>query len=288
MARIGQRPYKKRSQDVVPDIPSSPQCSDDTEQYIPDWLDPVVSLLNCSSAGTTYYNEENDFTIVIPEGAIPVGEVITIDIGVALFCPFEYPADVRPVSPSFWLFVREDETYNFVKPLEVKIEHCISICDENDIKRFGLQFMKASSSMHGSKYALCSTAESQFFSTSSTHGTLIDYFHSVCICANTSANSTEHVEYSLSAAYEPLRTNGCFHTVQFITTLSLKYSITKLLKQYNCTVESSKKFFFDYESDEVSLHMKYFAPMMNTWQVVWKSEQKVSHNCHKESILMSV
>ena len=119
--------------------------TDDTAQHIPVWFEPICTLCGCTNNKQEHYDEENDFRLVIPEGAIPEGESITIDIGVALFGPFQYPPNIRPVSPVFWVSVRGHPNYQFLKPLTVTLEHCLNLHsgDVAEIVNVGLQFMKA-------------------------------------------------------------------------------------------------------------------------------------------------
>ena len=60
-----------------------------TRQYIPTCFTPVATLSQCTHDGRWYYDEHNDFGLEIPAGAIPEGESISIDIGVALYGPFQ-------------------------------------------------------------------------------------------------------------------------------------------------------------------------------------------------------
>ena len=77
-----------------------------TQDYIvPSCVKPTASLCHLTSQGIEYNDEWNDFTLKIPQGAIPEGESLTIDIGVALYGPFQYPEGLRPVSPVFWICV---------------------------------------------------------------------------------------------------------------------------------------------------------------------------------------
>ena len=59
-----------------------------TREYIPTCFTPVATLSQCTHDGRWYYDEHNDFGLDIPAGAIPEGESIAIDIGVALYGPY--------------------------------------------------------------------------------------------------------------------------------------------------------------------------------------------------------
>ena len=113
-----------------------------TRKYIPASFTPVATLSPCTNEGGYYHNDHNDFVMEIPAGAIPEGERITIDIGVALYGPFQYPKDLRPVSPVFWLCIRDQKDFHFLKPVKVTIPHCLNLESHDDIESLGVTFLK--------------------------------------------------------------------------------------------------------------------------------------------------
>jgi hypothetical protein len=219
---------------------------------------------------------------VIPEGAIPVGDSITIDIGVALFGPFQYPPNIRPVSSVFWVSVRGHQNYRFLKPLRVTIEHCLNLsgCDDAEIVDVGLQFMKACPAPNTSgKYVFSSAAEDQDFLTQSFHGSLMDRFTAVCICASATPDTVRQTAYQLSVVHPtPVRANGTCHTVHFITSFSLKYCISKLKEHYPSELFSflSKRFMFDCAQNEKALSMDYTAPATTNWFIDPNTATKIN------------
>ena len=253
-----------------------------TTRHVSASLDHLHTLQDCNSEVRSYYNEENDFRLVIPEGAIPVGDSITIDIGVALFGPFQYPPNIRPVSPVFWVSVRGHQNYRFLKPLRVTIEHCLNLsgCDDAEIVDVGLQFMKACPAPNTSgKYVFLSAAEDQDFLTQSFHGSLMDRFTAVCICASATPDTVRQTAYQLSVVHPtPVRANGTCHTVHFITSFSLKYCISKLKEHYPSELFSflSKRFMFDCAQNEKALSMDYTAPATTNWFIDPNTATKVS------------
>ena len=92
--------YSRETQILLP-TSGPPIDPYNTREYIPTCFNPVATLSQCTHDGRRYYDEHNDFGLEIPAGAIPEGEGITIDIGVALYGPFQYPEGLRPVSPVF-------------------------------------------------------------------------------------------------------------------------------------------------------------------------------------------
>ena len=105
------------SHEILP-CSGPPNDPNNTREYIPEWFSPVAQ---CTHDGRSYFDECNDFGLEIPEGAIPEGESITIDIGVVLYGPFQYPEGLRPVSPVFWVCVRDQKLPQFLKPVKVTI-----------------------------------------------------------------------------------------------------------------------------------------------------------------------
>ena len=119
-----------------------------TREYIPTCFTPVDTLSQCTHDGRRYDDEHNDFGLEIPAGAIPKGESITIDIGVALYGPFQYPEGLRPVSPVFWVCARDQNHFQFSKPVKVTIPHCLNLESHDDIESLGLTFLKGDHEMN--------------------------------------------------------------------------------------------------------------------------------------------
>ena len=102
----------------------------------------MATLSQCTHDGRQYYDERNDFGLEIPAGAILEGESITIDVGVALHGPFQYPEGLRPVSPVFWVCVRDQKNFQFLKSVKVTIPHCLHLESHDDIESLGLTFLR--------------------------------------------------------------------------------------------------------------------------------------------------
>ena len=134
--------FKLESQEQVKVEPLQTSALETPPQHIPKWMKPVATLTDCTSDGRSYYDEYNDFRLEIPEGAIPEGERVIIDIAVALYGPFQYPECLRPVSPVFWVCVRGRETFRFLKPVKSTIEHCLRLGTDTDTHSLGLTFLK--------------------------------------------------------------------------------------------------------------------------------------------------
>ena len=150
---------------------------DNTTEFIPACFSPVATLSDCTHDGRLYYDEHHGFGLEIPAAAIPEGESITIDIGVALHGPFQYPEGLRPVSPVFWVCVRDQKNFQFVKPVKVTIPHCLNP-KYNDI---GLTFLNGDHEMNSQqKYQLQQT-EDVLIEPPKRYG-VIQTTHFCCLC----------------------------------------------------------------------------------------------------------
>jgi len=101
-----------------------------------------TNRVNFSSRGGRYHSEDDDFTLTVPEGAVPTGDSISIQVGVVPYSPvgpFKYPDGVRPVSPIVWFC--STPKFEFLKPIEISLPHCIDCIDEDDYRN--LLFLKA-------------------------------------------------------------------------------------------------------------------------------------------------
>ena len=266
-----------------PENPFLPRYSADpynTAQYIPKWMDPVATLTDCTSDGRSYYDEHNDFRLEIPEGAIPEGERVTIDIGVALYGPFQYLTGLRPVSPVFWVCVRGRENFRFLKPVKVTTEHCLSLDRDTDTHSLGLTFMKAGHTLNSAgKYELQSADGAQDFQSDLSHGTLTtDHFCFFCINAKDDHETAKRNCYFLIRAHvKPIPTRGD-PVMEFIVTLRLECCVNTVEIQCQdkgySVVYSKFHFKLKNEDSHGSLEIDYKEPEM--WNICLQSSKKVS------------
>ena len=105
------------------------------------WFSHVATLTKCTSDGLDFHDVIYDFRIKIPKGAIQEHKDITIDISVAEYGPFKYPQGFRPVSPVFWIRVRDPTFTRFMKLIEITIPHCLDLKTSDDSK--SLTFLKS-------------------------------------------------------------------------------------------------------------------------------------------------
>ena len=103
----------------------------------------ISTLSNCTCKGRKFTDQANYFSLEIPKGAIPVGERLTIDVGVALLIPFQFLECLRPVSAVFWVCIRDNVNYRFSKPVTVTIPHFLNFEKDRDVQCMGVTFIKA-------------------------------------------------------------------------------------------------------------------------------------------------
>ena len=99
-------------------------------------------LLECDSTGNEWINMEHDITLRIPEGAVAEGEKIHFEIGVAMYGPFIFPDNTRPISPILWLCLLE-ESIVLKKPFQVVLPHYLTGLPKERVQYHQVGFAKA-------------------------------------------------------------------------------------------------------------------------------------------------
>ena len=171
------------------------------ECSMPECMSLILTVC-ATSDGVKFFSEAHDFTLEIPKGAIPKNERITLHVGVALFGPFQFPENLRPVSPLFWACVCGQRNFHFSKPVTISIPHFLNLESDQDIHCLRLTFLKARHNKNSKGlYELCTTDENATFQASNNFGVLeTSHFCSLCIaCIDTleCLNKTEFCMTSL-------------------------------------------------------------------------------------------
>jgi hypothetical protein len=109
----------------------------------PDFMHRTYALQDCTSKGLMHTDEEFGFVIEIPEGAVPQGMRLTIDVAISLHGPFRYPHKVRRISPIVWVCARDFDNFQFLKPVKVSLQHCLIVNKSDDLDSLGVRFLKA-------------------------------------------------------------------------------------------------------------------------------------------------
>ena len=95
-----------------------------------------VEIITLTSEEITFTNDREDISIHIPQGTLPVGSRMHVEVGSAMYDLFSFPPNMRPVSPIQWICPQEDA--GLCKPLKITLPHTVKYEDGTD-----LTFMKA-------------------------------------------------------------------------------------------------------------------------------------------------
>ena len=181
-----------------------------------DFMQPI-GVLECGESGGVYHSSTHNFTITIPQGAVPNDTVIRIEVGVCLYGPFTFPCDHRPLSAILWLHVQNHTGFQFQKAVKITLQHCINIEIEEDCQLLELTFMKANCHADGRSGFEFSPAKGEYhFPVGSDCGTLCTTcFCFACITASLQRETFAKVNYSL-VTVEPGLTSDVLWSVYFI------------------------------------------------------------------------
>ena len=204
-------------------------------QITPKCVELIATLSECTSMGVKHFDESNGFSLEIPKGAIPEGERITIDIGVALYGPFQYPEGLRPVSPVFWLCVRDRNFFSFLKPVTVTISHFLHLESHDDIESLGLTFLKGDHEMNSQQMYQFQQAEGDVrLEPLKEHGVLqttrICLLY-MCISSKISEKFIQKASFCLYSAIPPVISPMVPANVYFFVTFLLQTCINSVKKQ---------------------------------------------------------
>ena len=206
---------------------------DKTGEYIPECFTPVATLPQCTHDGRRYYDKHNDFGLEIPAGAIPEGETITIDVGVALHGPFQYPEGLRPVSPVFWVCVRDQKNFQFLKTVKVTIPHCLNLESHDDIESLALTFLRGDHEI--GPYQMCTFQQAEgdvLIEPLKKYGVFQStHFCSLCISSQATKEFIQKAMFCISALTPPSIPVTDSATAYFFVTFLLKTCLNVVEKQ---------------------------------------------------------
>ena len=232
-----------------------------TREYIPACFTPVTTLSQCTHDGRWYYDEHNDFGLEIPAGAIPEQESITIDIGVTLYGPFQFSEGMRPVSPVFWVCVRDQKYFQFLKPVKVTIPHCLNLEIHDDIESLGLTFLKGDHEMNPQQmYQFQQPEGDVLFEPLKNYGVIeTTHFCSLCISCKETPKSFEKAKFCLYSVIpcviSPDQPSLAFFFITFLleTCLMTVKSQVEDLKLQNYEQKAEE---FQFRAKRAKFHMK--------------------------------
>ena len=244
-----------------------------TQSYLPTWFTPVTSHLECTHHGMSYHDENNDFKLEIPEGAIAEGVTLSIDIGVALYGPFQFPQDLRPVSPVFWVCVRQLQFFQFLKPVIVTLPHFLSLKDQDDIKALGLTFLKAKHERNPHQmYEFHQAGGTVYFEPLKKCGVFkTTHLCSLCISCKDTMEAIKKANFCISAIIPQTIASSY---ADFYLTFLLKTCLSKLNEQLQGSKRESQEFQFRGEDQALEIILPESAAQ-GEWTFGYRFKKKV-------------
>ena len=215
----------------------------------------ITTLSDCTSEGRRFTDDVNDFSLEIPEGAIPEGERLTIDVGVALFGPFQFPEGLRPVSPVFWVCVRDNPNFQFSKPVTVTIPHFLHLENDGNIQSLGLTFLKADHNNNSDRMYEFQTMDGEMkFDPSQKFGILkTTHFCSLCIASRDRPDVLRRTSFCITSVLPKYATIGKKQNAFFFITF---YNLNTCLKKVDELIKEKK--LEHYEKTQLKFNFKRF------------------------------
>ena len=100
-----------------------------------------VKVLQVSSKGGLYFDDSLGLRIDVPEGAVPEGSLLQLEVGMCLYGPFKFPEGLYPIAPILMLCSQNDIKLH--KSVNITIPHIIADAEGIDTKDQGIQVIKA-------------------------------------------------------------------------------------------------------------------------------------------------
>ena len=158
-----------------------------------DYVDPPnsnvhfmddIEVLQCTSSGGRYHNSVHNIHVEVPKAAVPDGMLVKLEIGVALFGAFMFPAGMKAISPIVWLCA-QSEQFMFHLPIEVKLPHCLQLTSLEDITSLQLGFLKGGHNSDDKGNIPFRYSGQATFQPDSSYGTIYNkHFCYLCLATN--------------------------------------------------------------------------------------------------------
>lgn len=169
-----------------------------------------TATLQFDSRGGKYESLHDGFSLVIPEGAIPPDQHITVECGVVphgLFSPFEFPAGRKPVSAIVGFC--STPQIEFCKPVEIMLQHFSTLKGKKNQKLPHLIFAKADHHKNGGNafHFEPVDGQSEFTPTSDIAKLQTKHFCYYCILADYTKEYTDQRSFCLTTV-TPIQPTG--------------------------------------------------------------------------------
>ena len=173
----------------------------ETKWNLPGHMAPTSSLSDITTEKVRYVDKANEFSLEIMEGSVDEGQTLTVDVGVALFGSFRFPVGLRPVSPVFWVCVRDQPNFHFSTPAAVTIPHFLDLQNIGDVSSLGLTFLKADHHLNSDmKYHFQQADGDMNFEPLERCGVLkTNHFCSHCIACRDTPECLEKTKFCITA-----------------------------------------------------------------------------------------
>ena len=151
----------------------------------------------------------------------------------ALYGPFQYPEGLRPVSPVFWVCVRDQNHFQFLKPVKVTIPHCLNLESHDDIKSLGLTFLKGDHEMNSQQMYRFQQAEGDvLIEPLKKYGVLqTTHFCCQCIAGQVTKELMKNTNFCISALLPTVIPDT--ESAYFFITFFLKTCLNVVTEQIN-------------------------------------------------------
>ena len=99
-------------------------------------------IFKCNHYGFSYTNKRHGIRVIIPEGAITVGEKVHFEIGLTWYDRFHFLENTRPISPILWICSLE-KNVKLNKRFKIVLPHFLTGLSKNKANELKICFSKA-------------------------------------------------------------------------------------------------------------------------------------------------
>ena len=150
---------------------------------------------------------------------------------------------MRPVSPVFWICVRQTNFSHFLKPITITLPHFLSLKLDEDIQSVELTFLKAQHEMnHNQMYEFQPAEGKECFGSFKKSGVLeTTHFCSLCIACKDTMEAIKMATFCVTAVKPCVIPVGESH-VDFYITFLLSTCLTKLNEQLQTSLHAVERY----------------------------------------------